>query len=95
MIIVSGWLRVDAGDRDQYLDGCQEVIVAARASDGCRDFHLSPDPIEPDRINIYEQWDSVEAVEAFRGSGPSSDLATAVVQANVAQHEVAESVPLT
>ena len=95
MIIVSGWLRVEQADRARYLDGCREVIVAARVSEGCLDFHLSADPIEADRINVYEQWDSVEAVEAFRGSGPSDDQGAAVLDADVAQHEIAESQSLS
>lgn len=72
MIIVSGVLYVSEADRDSYVRDCRQVIVSARESEGCVDFHLSPDPIEPDRINVYEQWQSVEAVEALRGSGPSS-----------------------
>ena len=30
MIIVAGSLRVDAESRDAYLDGCREVVTAAR-----------------------------------------------------------------
>ena len=62
MIIVSGSLYLDEGDRDAYVQDCQEVIVAARQSERLHHFHLAPDPIEPDRINVYEQWESVEAV---------------------------------
>ena len=70
------------------------MIEAARKSQGCVDFHLSADPIEADRINIYEQWESVAAVEAFRGSGPSSDQAAAIRDARVFQHEVAGTTKL-
>ena len=91
MIIVSGSLYVDEADRDSYLAGCMEVIVAARTFAGCGDFHLAADPVEPDRINVYEQWESVDAVEAFRGSGPSSEQTTAIRDAQVTQHEVASS----
>jgi quinol monooxygenase YgiN len=94
MIIVSGKLYVAEADRGAYLEGCREVILAARAAPGCHDFHLSADPIELDRINVYEHWDSVEAVEQFRGSGPSSDQVAAIRGAEVRQHEVASSTPL-
>ena len=93
-IIVSGWIRVDESARDDYLAGCHEVIVAARSSEGCMDFHLSADPIEPDRINVYEQWQSVAAVEAFRGSGPSDDQSASIRDASMWQHEVASSTRL-
>jgi 3-oxoacyl-(acyl-carrier-protein) synthase len=34
----------------------------------------APGAIEEDRINIFEQWESVSAVEAFRDAGPSADV---------------------
>ena len=94
MIIVSGALFVDPAEREAYLHQCRTVIVTARASAGCLDFHLSADPLEPDRINVYEQWDSPAAVEAFRGSGPTELQASSIREARVFQHEVASSVPL-
>ena len=71
------------------------MIQEARASDGCIDFHISADPIEADRINIFEQWESTEAVEAFRGSGPSDDQQAAILDAKVTQHEISGSTSLT
>lgn len=94
MIIVSGALYVDPAERHEYLRQCLTVTTAARASNGCVDFHLSPDPIEPGRINVYEQWESAADVEAFRGSGPSGEQAAAIKDAQVFQHEVASSVRL-
>jgi quinol monooxygenase YgiN len=94
VIIVSGELEVDAADRDAYLEACREVIVAARRSPDCHAFYLAADPIEPGRINVYEQWDSVAAVEAFRGSGPSSEQTAAIRDARVDQHEVATTTRL-
>ena len=80
MIVVSGWLRVEPSDRDAYLAGSRAVIETARTTPGCVDFSLSADLVDADRINIFEQWDSVEAVERFRGqarpttSRPSSPV---------------------
>jgi quinol monooxygenase YgiN len=95
MIIVAGYLRTDPDERAGYLAGCIEVARAARAAEGCIDFHLSADPIEPDRINIFEQWKSVEAVEAFRGSGPSDDHQAAITEASVTQYEITVSTSLS
>ena len=94
MIIVAGSLYVDASARDNYLAGCMDVITAARSAAGCIDFHLSADPVEADRINVFEQWESVEAVEAFRGSGPSEDQAATIRRADVNQYEVTEATSL-
>ena len=90
-IIVTGQLFMDALGRDDYLRGCIEVMASARQSEGCIDFSLSPDPIDPRRINVFEHWVSVTAVEAFRGSGPSDEQATAILDAVVYQHAIASS----
>lgn len=95
MIIVSGWLRIGPEDRDAYLVASRRVVETARATPGCIDFCLSADLIDEARINVFEHWESVEAVEAFRGSGPSDDQAAAIVGADVRQHRVTESIHLT
>lgn len=95
MIIVAGWLRVAATDRQQYLDGCRTVVEAARATDGCLDFHLSPDIVDPERINVFERWASAESVERFRGDGPESDQQAMIADARVDQYEIVDATPLT
>ena len=95
MIIVAGYLHLDPDDRASYLDGCVEVARVARSAEGCIDFHLSADPIEPGRINIFEQWESVEAAEQFRESGPSDDQQAALLDANVAEYEITSTSSLT
>lgn len=94
MIVVSGRLYVDAAQRHAYLEECREVARLAREAPGCVDFHLSADPLEADRINIFEQWESVADVETFRGSGPSSEQQVAIRSAEVWQHEIASSTRL-
>jgi quinol monooxygenase YgiN len=95
MIIVSGFLRVDPSQRGAYLEAALDVIRAARAASGCLDFCLSADPLEEDRINIVEHWESLESLEAFRGSGPSEDQQSTITEASVTQHEIASSISLT
>jgi quinol monooxygenase YgiN len=94
MILVTGRLYVEPAERERFLAGTEEVSRLAREAPGCLDFHLSADPLEPGRVNVFEQWDSVAAVEAFRGDGPSDEQATAILSAEVWQHEVASSVRL-
>lgn len=91
MIIVSGEIRVDPTARDDYLEDCRDVIETARRATGCVDFHLTADPLEPGRINVYERWESTTAVEEFRGSGPSATQTAAIQDITVFQHEVASS----
>lgn len=93
MIIVSGKIYVRPGAREQFLAASLEAVVQARRSRGCRDFVVAADPLEPDRVNVYEEWESEEALLAFRGSGPDSDLFASVVRAEVARHVISSSGP--
>jgi len=94
VIIVAGHITVDPQQRESYLAGCVTVVEQARATAGCLDFAISADLVEPDRIDIFERWDSRAAVEAFRGSGPSEEQAAAILSASVAEYEVSDGQPL-
>ncbi|WP_301176768.1 putative quinol monooxygenase [Actinomadura geliboluensis] len=86
MVIISGKLYVDAEARDAYLEGCREVVELARKAAGCLDFAISADLLEPGRINVYERWESGEAVERFRGTGPSSEQQAEIRDAEVSRY---------
>lgn len=88
MIVVAGVLFVDPDGRDAYLDGCRGVVEQARGTEGCVDFALSADLVDPGRINIYEQWLTEAALAGFRGSGPSDDQNDAIRSADVREFRV-------
>ena len=90
MVIVAGHVVVDPRQRPDYLSGCVEVVRQARRAPGCLDFSLSADLLEPGRVNIYERWKSVAAVEAFRGSGPSDEQGAAILAASVAEYDIGD-----
>jgi quinol monooxygenase YgiN len=88
VIIVAGSVHVDPEARDSYLDGCREVVAAARRASGCLDFALSADLLEPGRINVFERWESTEALKRFRGEGPSGDQLAQLRGIHVSEYEV-------
>lgn len=93
MIIVSGHVRVKSGKRATFLKASHAAMEAARNAASCRDFIVAADPIEDDRVNIYEEWETVEAMLAFRGDGPDSGMNDLIVEANVHRHSVGKSGP--
>ncbi|MDT3440690.1 MULTISPECIES: putative quinol monooxygenase [unclassified Pseudofrankia] len=95
MIIVAGQILVDPAERDRYLVGCVGVVEHARRTPGCLDFALSADLIDAARINVFERWETLEAVEAFRGSGPSDEQTAATLAAYVAEYDVVDVRSLT
>jgi quinol monooxygenase YgiN len=93
MIIVSGRIYVRPGARQDFLTSSLEAVAQARGSLGCRDFVVAADPIEPDRVNVYEEWESEEDLLTFRGNGPGQDLSSSIVRADVSRHVVSSSGP--
>lgn len=90
MIIVTGHIIVEPGQRESYLAGCMSIIEQARRAPGCLDFAITADLLDAGRINILERWDSQAAVESFRSGGPSEDQDAAMVSASVAEYDVAD-----
>ena len=88
MIIVAGWLHVDRVDRDQYVAGCVAVVQQARTAPGCLDCVITPDPVEPDRVNVYERWESDAHLERFRGSGPDAGQTAQIRDAQVRKYRI-------
>ena len=95
MVIVAGHIVVDPQQRESYLADCVSVVRQARHAPGCLDFAITADLVDADRIDIFERWESQAAVEAFRGSGPSDEQSTAMLEASVAEYDVADVRSLT
>jgi quinol monooxygenase YgiN len=76
MLIIAGTLRVDPADRDAYLELVGRATGMARSQPGCLDFAQSADPLEPDRINIYERWETDADLQAFRDLPGDDDSAS-------------------
>lgn len=93
MIIVSGRIMTKSAKRDAFLASSNDAIVAARKARGCRDFIVAADPIEADRVNVHEEWESVADLEAFKGDGPDDEMTDLIEKAKVQRHVIALSSP--
>lgn len=93
MIIVSGRIFTKPGKRDAFLEASREAVEAARLAEWCQDFVVSADPIDANRVNVYEEWQSVKAMLAFRGDGPGDDLSALIDHADVRRHSIRKSGP--
>ncbi|MBX9980875.1 putative quinol monooxygenase [Mycobacterium gordonae] len=87
MVIVAGFIIVDPLRRHGYLASCAEVVRQARRAPGCLDFAITPDPLDPGRVDIFERWASQQAVEAFRGNGPGNEQQDAIVSGAVYEYD--------
>lgn len=93
MLIVSGHIYIRQGSRQDFLNASLEAVLLARKAPGCKDFVVAADPLEPERVNIYEEWESEKQLLAFRSSGPDNNMLSLIEHANVARHIIASSGP--
>lgn len=68
MIVVIGYLTIDPAKRDEVHEAIGALVPATRAEDGCIDYRYSIDIDDPARINIVEQWESEDAMNAHMGT---------------------------
>ena len=94
MVIVAGHITVDPEQCESHLAGCMSVVEKPRRADGCLDFAITADLIDPGRVNIFERWESQAAVETFRRSAPRNKQAAAMLSASVAEYDIADVRPL-
>jgi quinol monooxygenase YgiN len=94
MVIVAGHLTVDPEQRESYLAGCVSVVEKARQAAGCLDFAITADLLDAGRVNLFERWESQEAVNTFRRGGPSNEQRAAMLSVSVAEYDIADVRPL-
>lgn len=89
MIIVTGHLVVDPDSRARVVEDSAAAVRQARATDGCLDFAVSADSVDPARVNVAERWADRASLDTFRGSGPDGDEFAAIREFAVSEYEVA------
>jgi quinol monooxygenase YgiN len=55
------------------------VVEKARRADGCLDFAITGDLLDPGRVNLFERWESQAAVKTFRRPGPRNKSGAAML----------------
>ena len=94
MVIVAGHITVDPEQRESYLAGSISVVEKARRTDGCLDFAITADLLDPGRVNLFERWESQAAVKTARRSAPRNKHGTAMLSVSVAEYDIADVRPL-
>lgn len=90
-IIVAGNIIVAEGKRDEFIERSKSAVQQARAKQNCIDFSVSTDPIETNRVNIFEAWASKDALHQFRGEGPDDGLSDLIEGAEITEYSVSIS----
>jgi len=82
MIIIAGYTRTEARKRNAAVEAFADMVARARKFDGCLDFSISADSVDPERANLFECWRDQKALNAWRkvAKGPRVKLRDADVK---------------
>ena len=95
MLIVAGTGYVDPDHRDALLQGLAPALRRARTAPGCLDYVVAADPIEPDRVNIYERWESEPHLTAHLAAvADTAPPMPEVRSVDIVRYEIGGSRPL-
>ncbi|MBE1576305.1 antibiotic biosynthesis monooxygenase [Amycolatopsis roodepoortensis] len=89
MIIVAGYFQIDAADRDKYVKLHEDVISRARKFEGCLDFAITADAVDPERVNLFERWESDEVLNSWRAVANPPEQFTEIKGGDLAKFEIA------
>lgn len=88
MTIVAGKIYVKLGKQKMFMEKSLEAMALARNAKGCLDFVVAVDPLERNRINVFERWARKKDLVAFRNDGPGDDLVAMIERIDVAEYSV-------
>lgn len=66
MIIIAGYSRTQSDKRDAAVEAFAAMVARARQQDGCVDFSIGSDAVDPERLNVFECWRDEQAWKAWR-----------------------------
>ena len=97
MIIVAGYFKVAPADRDAFIEGRRAAMVRSRDEKGCHAYAMSPDPLDPGLVNLYERWETAEDLAAHAAANranPRPPDGIAVLGSELLRYEIAKVGPL-
>jgi quinol monooxygenase YgiN len=64
VVIVCGRFELEPDQRDAFLAERLELMRSSRAEAGCLEYTFAADPLESDRVVLFERWESQAALDA-------------------------------
>jgi quinol monooxygenase YgiN len=93
MLIIAGYLEVDASRRDDYVAAHHDLLRRGREAVGCIDLAISADPLNPTRVNNFERWESREHLEAWRKVAAVPNHGISITGGQMMEYTIAEARP--
>ena len=97
-MIVQGVFSVDPDERDRFVETSIEAMRSSREEDGCLEYVIAADPLDPERAVLSERWESMEHLQQHlarqRNAAPGADARPVPRNVEITLFEVATSRPL-
>jgi quinol monooxygenase YgiN len=90
-VIVAGWYTVNPRRRDEVVESFKDLVLRARRAPGCLDLSITADPVESNRINLFELWRSEGDLKAWRAASKAPRMNTPILRTEVKKHIVQRS----
>ena len=79
--------------RDEVVENFKDLVLLARSAPGCLDFAITADPVDSNRINNFEFWQSAKHLNSWRAvSNPPKEI-TPMLRMEVRKHVIQQSRP--
>jgi quinol monooxygenase YgiN len=72
MLIVAGTFTVDPERRAEFLTGRVDAIQRSRAEQGCVQYAMSADAVDPGLVRLFEIWSSRDDLKSHLENARSS-----------------------
>ena len=98
VVIVQGVFSIDPNERNRFVETSIEAMRSSRQEEGCLEYVIAADPVDPERAVLTERWESMEHLEqhlARQRTAPRAvDARPAPRSVEITLFEVATSLPL-
>jgi quinol monooxygenase YgiN len=61
--IVQGSFVLDPDERDQFVETSIEAMRSSRQEEGCLEYVIAADPLDPERAVLTERWESMDHLQ--------------------------------
>ncbi len=92
-VIVAGWYTIDPKRRDEVVENFKALLLRARSAPGRLDFAITADPVDSNRINIFEFWQSEKDLNSWRAVANPPKEITPMLRMEVQKHVIQQSMP--
>jgi quinol monooxygenase YgiN len=98
IVIVQGVFLIDPNERDRFVETGVDAMRSSRQEEGCLEYVLAADPVDPERAILSERWESMDHLQQHLAQlkNATRDVGARPVPRNVeiTLFEVATSRPL-